>query len=57
MTTQKCLDFATAILRCMEDDNKTDACLAAAELIRTKYTWEQYAETVKQVYQELLDVK
>lgn len=34
MTSQKTLDFATAILRCMEDDNKTDACLAAAELIR-----------------------
>ena len=27
---------------------------AAAELIRTKYTWEQYAENVKKVYGELL---
>lgn len=34
MTTQKTLDFATAILRCMEADNKSDACLATAELIR-----------------------
>lgn len=34
MTSQKTLDFATAILRCMEADNKADACLAAAELIR-----------------------
>lgn len=27
---------------------------AAAELIRTKYTWEQYSENVKKVYKELL---
>lgn len=26
---------------------------AAAELIRTKYTWEQYAENVKKIYDEL----
>ena len=27
---------------------------AAAELIRTKYTWEQYAENVKKIYEELV---
>ena len=27
---------------------------AAADLIRTKYTWEQYAENVKKIYQELV---
>lgn len=46
---------AERILWLMEHSSEIDRMgAAAAELIRTKYTWEQYAENVKKVYGELL---
>ena len=43
------------VLSLMDNPSEIDRLgAAAAELIRTKYTWEQYAENVKRIYEELL---
>ena len=47
--------LAKRILWLMDEPNEIDRMgEAAAELIRSKYTWEQYAENVKSVYGELI---
>ena len=47
---------ADRILLLMENPAEIDRMgAAAAELIRTKYTWEQYAENVKKIYEELFE--
>ena len=49
---------AEQILQLMEHPAEIDRLgAAAAELIRTKYTWEQYAANVKKIYEELLGYK
>ena len=48
--------IADQILYLMEHPDKIDRMgIAAAELIRRKYTWEQYAENVKHIYEEMLE--
>lgn len=47
--------IADKILFLMNNPSEIDRLgIAAAELIRTKYTWEQYAENVKRIYEEML---
>lgn len=47
--------IADKILFLMNNPSEIDRLgIAAAELIRTKYTWEQYAENVKRIYEETL---
>ena len=47
--------IASRVLNLMDNPYEIDRLgAAAAELIRTKYTWEQYAENVKRIYEELL---
>ena len=49
---------ANRILKLMASPAEIDRMgKAAAELIRTKYTWEQYAANVKNIYEELLGYK
>ena len=46
---------AEKIMWLMEHPDEIDRIgAAAAELIRTKFTWEQYAENVKKIYEELV---
>lgn len=46
--------IADRVLWLMDHPEEIDRMGAnAAELIRTKYTWEQYAESVKEMYEEL----
>lgn len=48
--------LAGAILDLMQNPSRIDEMGdAAAELIRTRYTWEKYAEGVKDIYAELID--
>ena len=45
-----------AILKLMKGPSEIDRMgKAAAELIQTKYTWGQYAENVKRIYEEMLN--
>ena len=47
--------IASKVLSLMDNPSEIDRLgAAAAELIRTKYTWEQYAENVKRIYMEML---
>ena len=49
---------AARILDLMKNPESIDRMgAAAAELIRTHYTWEQYAENVKKIYEEMMQKK